>query len=74
MSVKTRYVICTHNEGYPAALEKRKIYRVMPDPQASAHKLMRVIDESGEDYLYPADWFIPISLSLTVAKALVLAA
>lgn len=73
-SFKTRYVICTNNEGYQASLEKRKIYRVLPDPQANAHKLMRIIDESGEDYLYPADWFVPISLSLTVAKALVLAA
>jgi len=72
--VKTHYVICTNNEGYPASLEKRKIYRVLSDPQASAHKLMRVIDESGEDYLYPADWFVPITLSRTVAKALALAA
>jgi len=74
MPLKNRYVICSNNEGHPASLEKRKIYGVLSDPQASAHKLMQVIDESGEDYLYPADWFVPITLSRTVAKALALAA
>lgn len=67
-SLKSRYVVCVNNEGYPASLERRKIYQVLPDPQAAAHKLIRVIDESGEDYLYPADYFVPITLSQTVAK------
>lgn len=68
LNLKSRYVVCVNNEGYPASLERRKIYQVLPDPQALAHKLIRVIDESGEDYLYPADYFVPITLSQTVAK------
>ncbi|MBZ0167894.1 hypothetical protein MELA_02775 [Candidatus Methylomirabilis lanthanidiphila] len=67
-SLKSRYVVCVNNEGYPASLERRKIYQVLPDPQAAAHNLIRVIDESGEDYLYPAAYFVPITLSQTVAK------
>ena len=67
-SMKSRYVVCVNNEGYPASLERRKIYQVLPDPQAAAHKMIRVIDESGEDYLYPADYFVPITLSQTVAQ------
>ncbi len=59
---KLRYVICIQNEGYSVSLEKLKIYRVLPDRQASAHQLLRVVDESNEDYLYPADWFVPIAL------------
>lgn len=71
---RSRFVVCVKNEGYPASLEKRKIYRALPDSQASAHKLVRVMDESGEDYLYPVDWFVPIALSQTIVKALALAA
>jgi hypothetical protein len=66
-------VICVNNEGYSASLEKRKIYPTLPDPQAAAHHLVRVVDESGDDYLYPAGWFLPITLSPTIVKALALA-
>ena len=66
--LKVRYVVCVNNEGYPASLERRKIYQVLPDPQAAAHNLIRVLDESGEDYLYPTHYFVPITLSQTVAK------
>ena len=66
--LKSRYVVCVNNDGYPASLERRKIYQVLPDPQAASHNLIRVIDESSEDYLYPADYFVPITLSQTVAK------
>lgn len=62
------YVICVSNEGYPASLECRKVYQTLPDPQSAAHNLMRVIDESGEDYLYPTDYFAPITLSKALAK------
>ena len=65
---KTRYAVCVSNKGYPASLERRKIYQALPDPQAAAHNMIRVIDESGEDYLYPADYFVPITLSQTAAK------
>ena len=67
-SLKSRYVVCVSNEGCPASLERRKIYQALPDQQAAAHNMVRVIDESGEDYLYPAHYFIQITLSQTVAK------
>jgi hypothetical protein len=54
-----RVVVCLKNEGYPASLEVRKLYRVVVDVKAATHKMIRVIDESGEDYLYPADFFAP---------------
>ena len=56
------YVLCVSNEKYPASPEVRKIYQFVPDPQAQAHGQIRVIDESGEDYLYPIDIFIPIEI------------
>ena len=49
-----RFAICIANTDYPAALEVRKIYQVLPDTDAAKHQYLRVIDESGEDYLYPA--------------------
>jgi hypothetical protein len=55
-----QYVLCVANEGYPASLEVRKIYRRLADPKSDALGLVRVIDESGEDYLYLAKYFIPI--------------
>lgn len=71
---RSRFVICVKNDGYPASLERRKIYRVLPDARAGLHGLIRVVDESSEDYLYPASFFIPIQLSPAKAKALALAA
>jgi hypothetical protein len=64
-----QFVICIKNRDYPASLELRKIYRVVPDETAAAHKQIRVIDESGEDYLYPADYFVSIRLPQAVEKA-----
>jgi hypothetical protein len=57
-----RYLLCVRNDEYPASLEVRKVYPVLPDPKAAAKQFVRVIDESGEDYLYPADFFVPIEL------------
>jgi len=74
MSLETQFVVCIKNEGYPASLELRKIYQVIPDARAAEHRLIRVIDESGEDYLYPADYFVPIELPQAVEKAFALAA
>jgi hypothetical protein len=54
--------MCLKNPGYEAALEHRKIYQLLPDLEASKHRLVRVVDESGEDYLYPQDFFAPIHL------------
>jgi hypothetical protein len=67
---RERFVVCLHNEGYPASLEQRKIYRVLPDPQARRNGQVRVVDESGEDYLYPAEFFMTIELSAQVRRAL----
>ena len=53
-----RLVLCIDNTGYPASLEPRKLYQALPDPGARAHKQIRVIDESGDDYLYPATLFL----------------
>jgi hypothetical protein len=55
---EARFVLCVRNEGYPAGLELRKVYRVLVDEQASKRHQLRVIDESGEDYLYPEEYFV----------------
>jgi len=70
----TQFVVCVKNDPYPASLEVRKIYQVLPDASAAKHQLIRVIDESGEDYLYPADYFVPIKLPQLIVKALALPA
>jgi hypothetical protein len=62
-SQTVRFVICISNEGYPASLETRKIYQELPDPDAAKDNLIRVIDESGEDYLFPVSMFLPVDLS-----------
>ena len=62
MDRATSYVLCLKNRRYPAALEIRKIYETVPDPEAATRGLIRVIDESGEDYLYPADRFVEVDL------------
>ena len=72
--MKTRFIVCVKNEGYAASLELRKIYQVIPDARAAEHQLVRVVDESGEDYLYPADYFVAIELPQAVEMALALAA
>lgn len=69
-----RFVICIRNDDYPASLEKRKIYQALPDPDAERHHQMRVIDESGEAYLYPEEYFIPVKLPKATEQALVDAA
>lgn len=59
------FVICVQNDDYPASLEVRKVYRVLPDAEGLSHKMMRVVDESGEDYLYPQELFVPVELPQT---------
>ncbi len=63
-----KFVICINNENYSASLELRKIYQVVDDEQAVEHHYLRVIDESGEDYLYPADYFVPIEVPKAAEK------
>ena len=67
-------VVCIDNEGYAASLEKRKIYVALRDPAAEKHRLLRIIDESGDDYLYPKLFFRPIALPQAVKKAVLAAA
>jgi len=67
---KKRFVVCVRNTGYPASLELWKIYQALGDPDAEAHGLLRVIDESGEDYLYPHRFFMPLDLPQPVESAL----
>jgi hypothetical protein len=64
-----RFAVCIDNAGYDTSLEPRKLYELLPDPEASRHRFVRVIDESGEDYLYPADMFVPIALPKDVEDA-----
>jgi hypothetical protein len=66
-------VICVDNEGYAVSLEKRKIYETLRDAAADEHGMLRVIDESGEDYLYPKTLFRPIALPLAVKRAVLAA-
>ena len=68
------FVVCVDNKAYPASLEQFKIYRVLVDVCAAQHNYIRVIDESGEDYLYPADYFMPITLTEQIALAILQAA
>ena len=55
-----RFVVCVNNKDYPASLELRKLYQVVADEAAAKHHQLRVIDESGEDYLYPEEYFVPV--------------
>jgi hypothetical protein len=67
-------VVCIDNKGYPASLEKRKIYIALRDPAAEKHGLLRIIDESGDDYLYPKGFFRAIALPQSIKKAVLAAA
>ena len=71
---KTHFVICINNADYPASLEKRKIYETIPDADAERHGQIRVIDESGEDYLYPSECFVDANLPEKTRAAVVEAA
>ncbi|HLQ36262.1 MAG TPA: hypothetical protein VK348_00575 [Planctomycetota bacterium] len=65
------YALCIKNRGCPAALELRKVYRRILDPAAAKRGLVPIIDESDEDYLYPAERFVPIDLPRTAAVVFV---
>ena len=66
---RKRFVICVYNEGQEASLLLRKVYEYIPDPDAERAGQIRVIDEEGEDYLHPANYFAPIDLSKDVQAA-----
>jgi hypothetical protein len=63
-----QFLLCVHNKGYTASLELRKVYCALPDAAAAARHFVRVIDESGEDYLYPESWFVAIELPQAAAE------
>jgi len=68
--VKVQFAVCIQDAGYPASLELHKLYRILPDEDAALDGDIRVIDESNEDYLYPADYFIVIALPHDVEQIL----
>ena len=74
MARATRLVICLDNSGYQVSLERRKIYVAVSDAKAQKVGLLRVIDESGEDYLYPAEMFVEAELPQSVRRAVLQAA
>ncbi len=65
-----RFAVCIDNDDYPASLEARKLYEVLPDDAAAAHHQLRVVDESGEDYIYPASYFRLVTLPPSLDRAL----
>jgi hypothetical protein len=69
MSKSARFAICVSNVGVTASLELRKVYRLVPDPAADSQGLIRVVDESGEDYLYPSKFFVPIEIPKAAVRA-----
>jgi hypothetical protein len=68
-----QFVVCIQNQDYPASLEIRKLYQVIEDHVANQHNMIRVIDESGEDYLYPTSYFASIELPENLQQALMMA-
>ncbi len=64
------FVVCINNSDYPASLELHKIYRVIDDKEAEDDGDIRIVDESGEDYIYPSSYFVPIQVPQTVEKSL----
>jgi hypothetical protein len=69
--MKPKFLLCVDNEGYEASLEVRKLYETLPDKEAERHLQVRIIDESGEDYLYPSEFFAPITLPMQTRNRIV---
>ncbi|MBI2804778.1 MAG: hypothetical protein HYX68_07325 [Planctomycetes bacterium] len=65
-----QFLLCVKNDAYPVSLEVRKIYQELPDAQAAVKKLVRIVDESGDDYLYPRDYFVAIELPKAAVQAI----
>ena len=68
--MKNTFVVCIRNTGYEVSLELHKIYRVIPDKDAKADGDLRIVDESGEDYLFPASLFAAIEVPAVIRKSL----
>lgn len=69
-----QFVVCIHNSGYEVSLEPRKLYQVLPDLEAAKHHQVRIIDESGDDYLYPEALFLAVPLPEQIAEQVAQAA
>lgn len=74
MKNENAFVLCISNEGYTASLERRKLYRVIEDEKASTLNMLRIIDESGDDYLFPATLFAALHLPSELEAQLLQAA
>ena len=72
-TARRQLMVCLRNDGYEVSLERRKIYTALPDTDAARHGQVRIIDESGEDYLFPATYFAPIELPQAVRRAVLAA-
>src|SRR5271155_3326192 len=67
---RLRFFVCIRNTGYKASLELRKLYRAIPDSRAASLHFLRIVDETGEDCLYPGKYFLPLELTIPVKRAL----
>ena len=65
-----KYVVCVNHQDYPASLEVRKLYQVLEDEQAGQRQMLRIVDESGEDYLYPSRYFAEIEVPENLQRVL----
>ncbi|HWS73095.1 MAG TPA: hypothetical protein VN605_13340 [Thermoanaerobaculia bacterium] len=70
MNEAKHFAICIENGEYAGTLEVRKVYEVLDDTPAEKRNYMRVIDESGEDYLYPRAWFVPVAVPASIEQLL----
>ncbi len=68
---KRKFLLCIENKGYEASLEVRKLYENIPDKEATRHRQVRIIDESGDDYLYPSSFFAAVRLSIEAKDKLI---
>jgi hypothetical protein len=69
MAVANKYAICVNNEGVEVSLDVFRVYRMLPDAQAKLARMVRIVDNEGEDYLYPSDYFVPISVPKAAESA-----
>jgi hypothetical protein len=63
-----QFFLCIRNDGYAASLQPRTVYAALSDPDAESHGMLRIVDESGEDYLFPANLFVPIDVPEAAAR------
>ena len=74
LSRKSQLLVCIKRDGYEASLELRKIYISIADKEAESSRMVRIVDESGDDYLFPEKFFLPITLPLPARRAVMSAA